>query len=121
MSLFDHLHRAFGGIRGSVDFITTDDTDLTLITAKASTYTIYVERIDVTIKTDAAQTLTFEDSAASPTFVEKTDASPGANTKYVWEFPGGKPLAEGKNLVMNFSAAGLAGHVQWIGYQRKTS
>ncbi len=121
MDRYTHLSRKFRGASGSVNFVTTDSGNVVLTAAKSTDYTIFIERIDVTIKTDAAQTITFQDTAASPTFVEATDASPGANTKYVWEFPGGRPLAEGKNFIMTFSAAGLAGHVQWQGHQRKTA
>ena len=121
MDRFSHLAKAFRGAGGSKDILATDSGSIALTTVKASTYTIFIERVDVTFKTSAAQQITFEDTATTPTFVEKTDLNPGVGLKYTWEFPGGRPLAEGKNFVATLSAAGLAAHVQWQGHQRKTS
>ena len=106
---------------GHYAFATTDDGTDVLITVKGSTWSIRIQKIWLTIKTDAAQTITFEDTAASPIFIEKSDASPGANTQYIWEFgPKGKLLTQNKDFAMTFSAAGLAGHVEWMGYEEQT-
>lgn len=112
---------AYHSANGHLDF-TTAATTQTLVTVKSSSHTIRIQKLHVTIKTDAAQTITFEDSNASPVFVEKTDSAPGANTQYIWDFgPSGKPLTQGKNFVATFSAAGLAGHVEWYGYQSRSA
>ena len=122
MSNMDSTRRRFRSASGRATFVATDSTDVVLTTVKDSTYTIFVEEISIVIKTDAAQTITFQDTAATPIFIEKTDSSPGANTQYRWVFAGeGKACTEGKSFGMVFSAAGLAGHVQWTGHQRKTS
>lgn len=117
--LYTAYQRGGRGFNNTTEFTTTDTT-LTLTSAKSASYTIFIQRIRVSIKTDAAETITFEDSAATPVFVQKTDSRPGANTHYFWDFgPKGKSLTAGKNLVATFSAAGLAGHIEWEGYQKK--
>jgi hypothetical protein len=120
---YDWLHRYYANASGTTTFITTDSGDVVLKAAKSSAYTIYVKRLTVTIKTSAAQTITFQDTTAvTPIYVEKTDSAPGDNTVYSWEFPGkGVALGAGKNFIMTFSAAGLAGHVQWEAYQKSSS
>ena len=121
-SRYNHLHRAFRGISGKRNIATTDSGTVVLASPKSSAYTIYIEEITLTIETSAAQTVQFEDSLGSPTFVEKSDSAPGDNTLYIWRFGGGgRPLDEGETFDMTFSGAGLKGHVQWEGHQRKTS
>lgn len=118
MSDYDYLRKAYRDASGTLTFAATDTTT-TLETAKSTAYTIFIQHITVYIKTDAAQTITFNDSAASPLELAKTDSSPGAGTIYQFPFPGhGFPLTLGKNLVATFSAAGLAGNIEWVGYQR---
>lgn len=105
------------GRNGSLIFTAATD-DTTLITATNSTHTLYLQRLIVWITTSVAQSLTFQDSAASPLVIAVVPASPGANTR--WEFyfgARGIPLTLGKNLVANFSAAGLAGHLEWNAYE----
>lgn len=112
--------RHYQDVSGDLAFTTTTD-DTTLVTGRAG-HTIYVQRVIVVIKTDAAQSITFEDSNGTPVFVEKTDSSPGANARYEWVFGDkGKPLTEAKNFVANFSAVGLAGHIEWEAYIRQTA
>lgn len=98
----------------TIDFAATDGTT-TLITGKTG-YSLYVQEIIVMIKTSAAQTITFQDSAGSPVYVFKIPASPGADTR--WEFsagPEGKALTSAKNLSMAMTA-GNAGHVEVLAY-----
>lgn len=114
-------YRARGSdISGNLTFTTATD-DTTLVTGKTG-WTIFVQEIVVTFVTSAAPTITFEDSTAvTPTFVAVTDASPGVGTQYRFTFGAvGKPLAEAKNFVANFSATGLAGHMEWLGYLKQT-
>lgn len=113
-ALYRRSGRAFAT---SQDFTTATD-DTTLVTAKSTSYYVYIQSITCTIKTDAAQSITFEDSASSPRYVQKVTTSPGADTTWKWDFgPRGIQLTQGKNLVMNVSATGLAGHVEVVGYQ----
>lgn len=118
----DYLFQRSGRGRNSNLVVATGDTGTkTLITSRGATYKIFVQRIVVTIQTDAAQTITFQDSNGSPVFIEKIPASPGANTR--WEFyfgPKGKPLTLGANLVAVLSAAGLGAQIEWNCYETPT-
>lgn len=96
------------------NFAATDGTT-TLITGKTNK-TIYVQRITVMIKTSAAQTITFQDTTGSPIYVAKIPASPGADTRWDFDFgPWGKALATGTSLSMAMTA-GNAGHVEVSAY-----
>lgn len=98
------------------DFAATDG-NLTLITGKTG-YTIYIQRIIVSIKTSAAQTITFEDTNSSAVYVNKIPASPGVDTR--WDFdegPEGKSLTSAKSLQMTMTA-GNAGHVEILAFLR---
>ena len=101
---------------------TASTGDTTLITATSASHTIFVQRIVVWITTDAAQSLSFEDTAGTPVQIAEVTASPGDSTR--WDFDYGEegtPLTEGTNLNMNVSAAGLAGRVKVYAYQRLTA
>lgn len=98
------------------------DTSSTLATIRNANSTFYIQRIVVYITTDAAQSWSFEDSNGSAKKVAKVTTSPGADTR--WEFQFGErglPLTEGKNFVLTMSAAGLAGTIEWEGYSRLTT
>jgi hypothetical protein len=98
----------------TADFAATDG-NTTLIAGKTGR-TIYVQRIIVTIKTSAAQAITFEDSASTPIYVAKVTANPGADTRWDFDFgPEGKALTSAKNLAMDMTA-GNAGHVEVLAY-----
>lgn len=110
--------RAHKTCHGSLHFTTTTD-DTTLVTAASTTQQIHINRVIISIKTDAAQSLTFEDSNSSAVYVCKVTTSPGADTRWDFDFgEKGVPLTAGKNFVMNASAVGLAGHVEWQGYRK---
>jgi hypothetical protein len=101
--------------------ITATTNDTTLVTGKPS-HTIYIQHIVFFVTTDAAQSVSFEDSNSTPKQIAEIPASPGDSTR--WDFPfgdAGVPLTEGMNFVMNVSAPGLAGHVEWEGYMKPTS
>jgi hypothetical protein len=116
---YDRHRTIYEDISGTLTVLTTTG-DTTLVTAKAN-HTIYVQRIYMVITTDAAQSISFEDSAGTPILLGGISASPGANSRHELDFgPEGRPLTEGKNLVMNVSAAGLAGSLVWEGYQKLT-
>lgn len=96
--------------------------DTTLVTVRNANTTIYVQQVIVYITTDAAQSMSFEDTADTPVVVCKVTTSPGVDTRWAFDFgPDGRPLTEGKNFNLNVSAAGLAGHVEWYGYSKLTS
>jgi hypothetical protein len=96
--------------------------DTTLVTARNANSTIYIQRVIVYVTTDAAQSFSFEDSANTPVVVAKVSTSPGVDTRWDFDFgPNGRPLTEGKNFVLNVSAAGLAGSVEWYGYSKLTT
>lgn len=101
---------------------TTATDDTTLVTAKNANTTIYVQRVVVYITTDAAQSWSFEDSNGSALKVCKVTTSPGVDTRWDFDFgPTGMPLTEGKNFLLNVSAVGLAGNIEYYGYQKLSS
>ena len=96
--------------------------DSTLVTVRNTSHTVYVQRIIFYVTTDAAQSMSFEDSNSTPKQVANIPASPGDDTRWDFDFgEEGIPLTEGKNFLMNVSAAGLAGNLKWYGYQRITA
>lgn len=98
-------------------YFTTAQTTVTLKSARSSTDTLWVQRIICVIKTDAAQSVTFQDSAGTPLYCQKVTTSPGADTTWIFDFGDrGMPLTTGANLTATFSAAGLAGHIEVEGY-----
>lgn len=97
---------------------TTDDT--TLVTVKAR-HTIFIQRLIVYITTDAAQSWAFGDSNGTPLVGARVSTSPGVDTRWDFDFGAtGMPLTEGKNFVLDVSAIGLAGNIEWEGYQKLT-
>jgi hypothetical protein len=111
---YKRAHKAFNV---NLNLTTTTD-DTTLVTAASSTQQLFVTSITFTCETDAAQSITFQDSATSPVYIAKVQTSPGADSQWVFDFGDrGRPLTAGKNLVMNVSAIGLAGHIQVEGYR----
>lgn len=114
------LRNWYRDISGS-QIVATDTGDTTLATGKAS-HKIFIQRIIAYITTDAAQSWTFQDSADTPQVVAKVTTSPGVDTRWDFDFGEvGMPLTEGKNFVLNVSAAGLAGHIEWYGYLKQSS
>ena len=98
--------------------VAATDGDATLITAGSTTEQIFITKIVVTIKTSAAQTITFEDSASSAVYVCKVPSAPTVDTQYTYNFgERGFGLTVGKDLVMNVSAAGVACSIVWEGYR----
>lgn len=92
----------------------------TLVADRAN-YTLFVQRVVVYINTDAAQSLTFQDSNGSPVEVAKVSTSPGVDTRWDFDFGDrGLPLTQGNGLVLVPSGAGLGAQIEWLGYQRLT-
>ena len=116
----DGYRRFFQDVSGQLVFTASTD-DTTLVTVKSTGHTLFIQRIIVYITTDAAQSMVFEDSNSGPRKVAEVPASPGDETRWDFDFGDrGFGLTEGKNFVMNVSAAGLAGHLEWYGYQKLT-
>jgi hypothetical protein len=106
----------YQNVSTTYDFAATDG-NLTALTGKANT-TIFVQRIIVVIKTSAAQTITFQDTAGSPVYVSKIASAPGVDTTWQWDFgPRGKQLTSGKDL-QQVMTAGNAGHVEIEAYRK---
>ena len=117
MDQYSRFQRSGRARNGSLIFTAATD-DTTLITATSASHTLYIQRIVVWITTSVAQSITFQDNNGTPRVIAVVPASPGANSR--WEFlfsDRGVPLTVGKNFVANFSAVGLAGHIEWDGYQ----
>lgn len=112
--------RVFKNISLDLAFAASQTTIDNLI-AGAAKYTIFIQKIVLTITTDAAQTITFQDDAAAPLVIASIPSSPGTGV-INWDFGEiGRALTEGKNLDMVFSAAGLAGEVHIEGYMKPTA
>ena len=103
------------------DLLTTDSTTINAIAAKAN-HTVYVRAIVVNVTTDAAQTLTFRDTASTPIVIAKTRSSPGLGPvdESVDFGPEGKKLTEGKGLDIVISGAGLAAAIKVIAHYKLT-
>lgn len=115
--------RIYKNISGSLD-VAAATGDTTLVTVGNTKSTIYIQGIVFYVTTDAAQSMSFEDSNSSAKKIFEIPASPGDET--LWGTPDmfgaeGIPLTEGKNFVMNVSAAGLAGQLKWYGYEKRTA
>jgi hypothetical protein len=119
MDNYNYVRKVYPSADAQLAF-TTATTTTTLTTAKSSAHTIFVQRIIVWIKTDAAQSITFQDNNGTPVIIAKVTTSPGADTRWDFDFGmKGVPLTLGKNLTATFSAAGLAGHMEIYGYQKR--
>lgn len=96
--------------------------DATLVTNPNTAYSIFIQRISVVVTTDAAQSASFEDSNSTPVVAGRVNTSPGLGYKEVADHgPQGLQLTEGKNFVLNVSAAGLGMDIHWEGYMRPTA
>lgn len=93
-----------------------------VIAVKSSGHTIYIQRIVLSVFTDAAQSLTFQDDASTPVVVGKSAASPGLGVEVVADFgPKGMALTAGKNLDVVISGAGLGAKASIEAYERRTA
>ncbi len=97
---------------------TTGDT--TLVTVKKAAYTLFIQRIIAYFTTSAAVNWSFE--SATGAVIANIPASPGVDTRWEFDFGAkGKSVDVGQNFVLNVSATGSAGHIEWEGYQRLTA
>lgn len=111
----------FQSVSGSLT-VAAADGDATLVTSRGAGFTLFIQRIIAYITTDAAQSWAFTDSNGTPKVIARVTTSPGVDTRWEFDFGDeGVPLTEGKNFLLDVSAAGLAGHIEWLGYQKQTS
>lgn len=108
------------GTSFQTQILATDTATVTAIAA-ATGYTTFVQKIQVAVTTDAAQSLTFQDNAGTPIVLAKTKASPGLGPINFDFGPDGYPLTESKQLDIVISGAGLAASVSITAYRRATA
>lgn len=93
-----------------------------VIAPRNANWTVHVQRIILSVTTDAAQTLTFQDDNGTPKVIAKSPASPGLGIEVVADFgPEGIPLTQGTNLDIVISAAGLACVYSIEAYEKLTA
>lgn len=123
MSVLLNTHRTrYKDISGSTVLATGDNlsaTARTLVALKAG-YTIFIQRIEVNVNTDAAQSLTFQDNAGTPVVIASVKASPGVGPIPIDFGPEGRALTEGKQFDLKNSAAGVGADITWVGYLKPT-
>lgn len=120
MKAAEDYRRIYKDISGHLALAAADG-DATLVTGKTG-FTIFIQRVQFYVTTDAAQSLSFEDSNGTPRKIFEVTTSPGDETLWAAEFGAkGIPLTEAKDFVANVSAAGLAGQIVWNGYIRQTA
>lgn len=100
------------------DVAAADTAKDNILTVRSADHQIFVQRIVVSVITDAAQSLIFQDDANTPVLIAKTKSSPGLGP-ITYEFgPIGTALTKGKNLDIATSGAGIAARVHVEGYQK---
>ena len=110
----------FQNISGSLSVATATD-DTTLVTNGRSSDTIFIQKIHVQVTAvSSSKTWTFKDSAGTPVLTAAAiDAGTLGHTDMDFGADG-VPLTEGKNFLLDVSAAGAAGQITWEGYQKLT-
>lgn len=116
--------KLYQDISGQLNVLAATD-DSTLVTAKSAGHTLFIQKIEVNITTYSAKTWLFKDSAGTPVPIgffsipAAAVALPSESNTIVIDFgPEGVALSEGKNFLLDVSAAGAAGMLKWQGYQR---
>ena len=112
---YNFIPRVYHSANGQWDFdVSSDTTNIQAV--YTPTHTIFVQRIIVWITTSAAEGITFQDETGFE--IAAVDTSPGANTRWDFDFgERGVSLTAGSDLQAVFSDPGLAGHMEWYGYQ----
>lgn len=111
----------FQDISGSRQLLAADSGNVTLAALRTG-HTHFIQRVIVYITTDAAQSLVFRDDNGTPVKVCEVTTSPGDETRWDFDFgERGMPLTEAKAFIMAISGAGLAGHIEWMGYCKQSS
>lgn len=124
---YTKFRRHYQDVSTDFDLLASDAGPDTLISARNKYYTIYVQRITVSVKTFAAHTLTFQDSAGTPVVIGVVSVPAAESTnpglvQYELDFGEiGTPLTVADNLVLALSAAGVAARIHIDAYQRMTA
>lgn len=101
---------------GATDWTTPNQR----IAGKAN-FTIYIQKITLSVTTDNAATQTWQDDEGTPILAARSKASPGLGP-ITWDFGSeGFALTEGADLDHAMSAAGMAAAVTIQAYMRRTS
>lgn len=118
---YDNYRTTFQDCSYDANILAADTATRNAILAKTN-WTVFVQAIVVNVYTDAAQTLTFQDTAGTPVVIHKTRSSPGLGPvdESVDFGPEGKALTEGKGFDIVISGAGLGCAVKVIAYRRLT-
>lgn len=122
MDRYQQKLSAYKNVSAGSVLLAGDDLSSTprVLIALVAGFTIFIQRIVVSVTTDNAATLSFQDSAGTPVVAAKTKASPGLGV-IVYDFgPEGFALTEGKELDLKNSAAGLAAVIEVQAYQKAT-
>lgn len=115
------LRRYWGDLSLTRQIAAADTSITDLIAVKNASYSIFVQKVTMTVSTDAAQSATLRDDASTPIVIAELPASPGEG-RFEWDFgPVGVQLTEGKNLDLALSGAGLVMAVTINAYQKPTA
>lgn len=109
---YTNYRRSNRGVMKSTTFLATDG-NTTIVAAKTGRI-LWIQKLRVTIKTTAAQAMTFQDTGGL--YVCKIAASPTVDSIITFDFgPKGIPLTISLGLQQAMTA-GNAGHVEVEGY-----
>lgn len=116
---YEKFQMCYSSRNANATVLAADTATVEIIdTTKSANHRLYIQKIIVSITTDAAQSLTFQDEAGTPLVVAKTKASPGLGA-IVFDFgPQGFACSLGKGLDMVISGAGLAASVHVEAYEK---
>lgn len=123
MSLITPLHfrSLFQAKIGDHLVAVSDSADVTLLIGRAK-HSIFVQLIVVDVTTSDLVKWTFQDEAPTPLIVGSLGPGPGVGQFVVVDYgPQGRPITEGKNLVLTFTGDGMAGNVHVDAYLKQTS
>jgi hypothetical protein len=121
MDGYKFQRRFYQDVSGSKIVGTADAGPFTLAAGRAG-HTIYLQSAVAYVTTDAAQSLTLQDSNGTPLVVAEVTASPGDQTRWDFDFGSeGQPLTEGKDLTVALSGAGLGVNLVFLAYIKPTS
>lgn len=101
--------------------VATSDASTTLVTAKSTKHTVFLQKLTISITTSAAQIITIKDSAGTPVEIGSIAASAAKGSVYTVDFGSrGYALTEGKNLLIT-QTAGPAYTFSHDSYQKLTT
>lgn len=119
------LQRHYGPLVTDLDLtvLDMDGTRPAVVSPRASTYQVYIQKITFAPSVYAAVVLTFKDSAGvviGKFSIPATEPTTGADDGMrMLDFgPNGTPLTLGATLAIGFAGVGVAGRVHIEAYQR---